>query len=241
MLTKNNIHIEDFETLSAEHESALNKIRELEEEDKITKEWKKTRFGYPSGSEIIRICGYENKNELPEGAYTYISEKVFEIVFQDEYKNLELPQFDKGKNYELEAVKEVEIATGLTFKNTGKEQKFLIHESGDFGSTPDGTSTNYTLEVKCPDFIAHNKFKRMKSGSELEKADKKYWLQVQTEIMCGKKKAGIFGSYYVNEKTGFTDLFWIRIDGCERTQNLIKSRAKLATIEIKKQVKEYQK
>lgn len=228
---------EEIQTLDFE---GLNNLQEVKTEAQIKKEnLEKSRLGYPTGSEIIRLCGYETKNELPEGAYSYISEKVYERLFNEKYKGeiFETEDILRGRKYEPVAVRALERDSNISFSYTGDNQKFF--KRGGFGATPDGLSKNYSLEIKCPNFANHNKFKRMKKGEDLKNVEKKYWFQVQAEMFCTKREKAIFASFYVNEKTGFTDLFWIVINKCEKTQNLITERVKMANAEMRKQLRSY--
>ncbi|MDV7696256.1 YqaJ viral recombinase family protein [Chryseobacterium soli] len=234
--------LEEVEVIQALDFEGLDELQEVKTEAQIKREnWDKQRLGYPTGSEMIRLCGYETKSELPEGAYSYISEKVYERIFGEKYKDgiFETEDILRGRKYEPVAVKELEKDSNITFSFTGENQKFF--KRSGFGATPDGLSKIYSLEIKCPNFANHSKFKRMKKGEDLKNIDKKYWFQVQSEMYCTKRDKAIFCSFYVNEKTGFTDLFWIIVNKCEKTQNLITERVRLANIEIRKEVKSYVK
>lgn len=228
----------EFQALDFE---GLETLTEVKTDAQIKREkWEKSRLGIFSGSSIIQLCGYETKNELPDGAYTYISEKVYEIIFGERYKeSFESRDILRGRNYEIEAIRALERETNISFSYTGENQKFFKRDG--FGSTPDGVSKVFVAEIKCPDFTTHNKYKRIKKGEDLKKFEKKYWLQVQSEMYCTKRDKAIFASFYVNEKTGYTDLFWIIVNKCEKTQDFIKERVKLANIEKRKQVRTYKK
>lgn len=234
--------LEEADVIQALDFEGLETLIEVKTEAQIKREnWEKSRLGIFSGSEIIKLCGYENKSELPEGAYSYISEKVYEIVFGEKYKGdiFESEDILRGRKYELHAVAAVEKETNISFSFTGQNQKFF--KRGGFGSTPDGVSKMYALETKCPNFVNHNNFKRMKKGEDLKKFEKKYWLQVQSEMYCTKRDKAIFASFYVNEKTGYTDLFWIIVNKCDKTQELIQERVNMANVEKRKQVRTYKK
>lgn len=229
----------EFQALNFE---GLDILIEVKTDAQIKREnWEKSRLGIFSGSEIIKLCGYETKSELPDGAYSYISEKVYETVFGEKYKGdiFETEDILRGRKYEPHAVAAVEKETNISFSFTGENQKFF--RRGGFGSTPDGVSKIYALETKCPNFVNHNNFKRMKKGEDLKKFEKKYWLQVQSEMYCTKRDKAIFASFYVNEKNGYTDLFWIIVNKCDKTQELIQNRVNMANLEKRKQVKTYKK
>lgn len=234
--------LEEAEFIQTLDFEGLENLEEVKSDAQIKREkWEKSRLGIFSGSEIIKLCGYETKAELPDGAYTYISEKVYEIVFGEKYKGeiFETEDILRGRKYELEAVAAVERETNISFSFTGENQKFF--KRGGFGSTPDGLSKMYSLETKCPNFVNHNNFKRMKKGEDLKKFEKKYWLQVQSEMYCTKRDKAIFASFYVNEKTGYRDLFWIIVNKCDKTQEFIQERVNMANVEKRRQVKTYPK
>ena len=208
------------------------------EAQKKREKWEKSKLGYFSGSSISRLCGYETKKELPDGAFSYISEKVYERIFSEKYNEIfETEDILRGRNYESVAIAELEKETKISFSFINEDQKFF--KKHGFGATPDGVSRQYTVEIKCPRFVNHNAFKRMTKGEDLKKVSKEYWYQVQSQMLVTGKKKSIFCSYYINEKTGFTDLFWIIIDQCEKTQAFILERVKMALEEFEKQLKTY--
>lgn len=218
----------------------LEILKEVKTDAQIKREnWEKSRLTYFSGSDIIRLCGYEKKIELPDGAFSYISEKVYETIFGEKYKGdiYESEDILRGRKYEPIAVLELEKETNISFSYTNENQKFF--KRSGFGATPDGLSKMYALEIKCPNFANHNNFKRMKKGEDLKKFEKKYWFQVQSEMYVTKRDKAIFASFYVNEKTGYTDLFWVVVEKCEETQQLILDRVTMANVEKRRQVKTY--
>ncbi len=234
--------LEETDVIQALDFEGLETLDEVKTEAQINREkWDKVKLTHFSGSEMIRLCGNETKDELPEGAYTYISEKVYETIFGEKYKAdiFETEDILRGQKYELPAVKAVEKDSNISFSFTGINQKFF--KRGGFGATPDGLSKMYTLEIKCPNFANHNNFKRMKKGEELKKFEKKYWYQVQSQMFVTKRDKAIFASFYVNEKTGYTDLFWIIVNKCDKTQDLIQKRVHMANVEKRRQVKTYKK
>lgn len=230
----------DFiQTLDFEGLESLDEVKTVAQ---IKREkWEKSRLTYFSGSDIIRLCGYETKDELPDGAYSYISEKVYETIFGEKYKGdiFETEDILRGRKYEPVAVAALEKETNISFSFTNENQKFF--KRGGFGATPDGLSKMYALEIKCPNFANHNNFKRMKKGEDLKKFEKKYWFQVQSEMFVTKRDKAIFVSFYVNEKNGYTDLFYIVVNKCDKTQDLIQNRVNMANLEKRRQVKTYKK
>ncbi|KAB1228485.1 YqaJ viral recombinase family protein [Chryseobacterium viscerum] len=234
--------LEETDVIQALDFEGLETLTEVKTAVQIKREkWDKSKLTYFSGSEMERLCGYETKEELPDGAYSYISEKVYETIFGEKYKSdiYETEDILRGRKYELPAVSAVEKETNISFSYTGENQKFF--KRGGFGATPDGLSKMYSLEIKCPNFANHNKYKRMKKGEDLKKFEKKYWYQVQSEMFCTNRDKAIFASFYVNEKTGYTDLFWIIVNKCDKTQELIQKRVNMANSEKRKQVKTYKK
>lgn len=234
--------LEETDVIQALDFEGLEALIEVKTDAQIKREkWEKSRLTYFSGSDIIRLCGYETKDELPDGAYSYISEKVYETIFGEKYKGdiFETEDILRGRKYEPVAVAALEKETNISFSFTNENQKFF--KRGGFGATPDGLSKMYALEIKCPNFANHNNFKRMKKGEDLKKFEKKYWFQVQSEMFVTKRDKAIFASFYVNEKTGYTDLFWIIVNKCDKTQDLIQNRVNMANLEKRKQVRTYKK
>lgn len=234
--------LEEADVIQALDFEGLEALIEVKTDAQIKREkWEKSRLTYFSGSDIIRLCGYETKDELPDGAYSYISEKVYETIFGEKYKGdiFETEDILRGRKYEPVAVAALEKETNISFSFTNENQKFF--KRGGFGATPDGLSKMYALEIKCPNFANHNNFKRMKKGEDLKKFEKKYWFQVQSEMFVTKRDKAIFASFYVNEKNGYTDLFYIVVHKCDKTQELIQNRVNMANIEKRKQVRTYKK
>lgn len=207
MLTRSNIILEDFETMSAEHESALIKIREAAESQAKHEAWLKSRQGKFSSSNCHRLMTYIEKIDvLPAGAMTYVEEIVIDILTDGKgKKDFKSDSMDRGNEKELEAVAKFEEFTGIKCYATGEDQKF-IQLCSYFGGTPDGLfdevevgsgiEFNGLIEVKCPDSKTHLFYlKNLKTQENLKKHCTNYYWQIQGNFLATGRKIAYFISY----------------------------------------------
>jgi hypothetical protein len=172
--------------------------------------WLKERKGRFTGSEAVRLMGYEDKLEFPSGAYTYATEVGLECVtIEDVYieKNLG-SAVEWGKNKEIEACEEFMEKTGIKVDFYGKDQ--IFSKKGEhFGATCDGHilnelgKTEETIETKCPDSKTHHYYWQNVTASTIKKELTKYYWQMQTGMWATGAKKCYFISYdprFVSEK-----------------------------------------
>lgn len=162
------------------------------------------RVGKFTASSFDRLMTYENKiDELPAGAETLVLEKVAETMTgQCEMDDIFSPYMEWGKDHELLAIEQFELATGIKAKHTGANQQ-LIDYNGDIeilrghvGGTPDGIIDDETgIEVKCPKSKTHLEYLLTVSPETMKQAQKKYYWQMQGYMMLTGKKAWWFISY----------------------------------------------
>lgn len=198
MLTKSNIILEDFEAMSAEHESALLKIIAAAESEEKRAAWKIKRGKKFTSSKCSVLMTYENDiDTFPKGAMTYVEEVVIDILTdgkgKKEFKN---DSMDRGSNTELEAIGRAELELGLKFYATGDDQDF-IELCSYFGGTPDGLfNEDGLIEVKCPDSKTHLFYLRnLKNAADLKKHCANYYWQIQGNFLATGRNIAYFISY----------------------------------------------
>lgn len=79
-------------------------------------------------------------------------QKLFRILTGKENREPPTAAMMWGVNHELDAVRAVEVETGLLFSETGKNQRHYMLDC--FGATPDGRCGSTGLEVKSPQNLA---------------------------------------------------------------------------------------
>jgi len=177
-----------------------------------TAEWRNARVGKFTASEIHKLMGIRG---LGETGKSYAFEKAVEELFGDVEANF--VSYDMERGIELEPIafakfKELKSLEFLEVENCGFFSK-------DFhGASPDGlVSDNAILEIKCPK--ANTFFKLIADGE----IDKKYYYQMQHQMMVTGRNKAYFFNYYIfdgveywheiiverDEKT--CDLIWDRI------------------------------
>lgn len=171
-----------------------------------TDEWRKARLGHFTSSEWNRLfVGGRSKEEyFGKGAYTYIDEKVAEIM-TGECKELVrgLPAIDWGIYYEPYAAEAYGEITGQQMAYSG-----FYEYSPVFGGTPDREvvdNPKIIIEVKCPhvssNFIAICK---INSGEEYKKYDQEKYAQCQGNMLV--TNADICDMVYYDPRMGFKGL-----------------------------------
>lgn len=148
-----------------------------------TDEWIKIRNGHFTSSEWNRLfVGGRSKDEyFGKGAYTYIHEKVAEIMTGQCKEIIRgVPAIDWGIYNEPYAAQAYDEITGYESKESG-----FYEYSKVFGGTPDREiSPKIISEIKCPhvssNFIAVCK---INSGEEYKKYDQEKFAQCQGNML----------------------------------------------------------
>jgi len=134
-----------------------------------TDEWLAARLGRPSASSFSKLI--TTSGEASTSAQGYIDQLAAErITGQSEpfYTN---DHMQRGTELEPEARLMYEMYTG----NEVEEVGFILHDSGEFGCSPDGlVGVDGGLEIKCPS--ATTMFKYIRDPDELVK---QYYQQIQ--------------------------------------------------------------
>ncbi|WP_404812041.1 lambda exonuclease family protein [Capnocytophaga canimorsus] len=217
-------------------------LHELEtsevELDKQT-DWLKQRQGKFTASNIHRLMTYEDKDELPKGALTYIEEVAIDILTEgkgnDHYLSSDM---ERGNEMELTAVERFEQITGLKCYATGDNQQF-IKQNDYLGGTPDGLINNDALiEVKCPKSKTHFfNLNNLKNANDLKKHYKEYYWQIQANLSVTNRKTAYFISFddrFLNEEQ---QILIIEVERCDLDIEKLQKRVDMATNELRKLLK----
>jgi len=158
-----------------------------------TPEWHKEREGKFTGSEIWKlfVSGRRKDEMFGQTALGYIREKARQKL-TGYRRRIATYAMRRGVELEPFAIQLYEESTGNVVKETG------FHKYGDnMGASPDGIIESENmgiLEVKCPenpDF--HDQY--LMSG-DLMSTEKKYYYQVQCEMLCAGLDWCHFVSYH---------------------------------------------
>jgi exodeoxyribonuclease (lambda-induced) len=175
-------------------------------------EWHKQRLGKFTASEIHKLMGVRG---LGETGKSYAIDKAIEELYGEVEENF--VSYDMERGVELEPLafnkfKELKSLEFLEVENCG----FF---SGDFhGASPDGlVGDDAVLEIKCPKATT---FFKLVADREI---DKKYFYQMQHQMMLTARKKAYFFNYFIFEGKEFwheivveldekiCDLIWDRI------------------------------
>lgn len=175
-------------------------------------EWHEQRMGKFTASEIHKLMGIKG---LGETGKSYAIDKAIEELYGEVEENFVSYDMERGIELEPLAFNKFKELKSLEFLEVKKCGFF----SGDFhGASPDGlVGADAVLEIKCPK--AGTFFKLVADGE----IDKKYFYQMQHQMMLtGRKKAHFF-NYFIFDGQEFwheiiverddkvCDLIWDRI------------------------------
>lgn len=186
-----------------------------------TQEWRKDRFGKFTSSEIYKLMGIRG---LGETGKTYAIEKAIEELYGEMEENFTTYDMQRGIELEPLAFAKFQDLKEPEFIEVNKCNFFKLSDHS--GSSPDGlVSDNAVLEIKCPKSTTF--FELVAT----EEVDKKYFFQMQHQMMTTGKEKAYFFNYLVHEGNEF----WheIVVERCEKTISIMKERIEEAT-EIKK-------
>lgn len=201
------------------------------------KEWLLQRKGRFTSSEAIRLMGYEDKLEFPDGAKTYATECALDVISETSTDEKFLGNsVQHGNDFEVEANLTFQEKFNIEVVNFGDEQEFITKGS-DFGSTPDGLiyengSIIGGTETKCPDSKTHLFYMENLNLSNFKKLCTKYYWQIQTCMYTTGAKYWYFISYDPRFKNVDKRLFVLKIERNEEDINKFRRRLSQA-IKIK--------
>ncbi len=156
-------------------------------EDERRREFVENHRGRFTASEFHRLMGYEDRDELPKGAVTYIEEKVVDTLVTEAPPHFTSPDIQWGIDHELEAIRNFTKDRPRNMgkvSRTGEHQEFI--RMGDhIGCTPDGRVDYQNsdlvggVEVKCPKSLIHYRYLKELNAETLKTISKEYWWQIQ--------------------------------------------------------------
>jgi hypothetical protein len=170
---------------------------------------------------------------LPDGADTYIIEKVAELLDSDIPESYTSHAMQYGIDNEPFAIMAIQDALGIELSNTNDDQYFF--NNGEWGATPDGVhyaDDMYTVisthEVKCPTAHVHT-FNCLKvlDWQDLEKHYPCYFWQVIAQLEATGATFGHWTSYRATHEKPRHTVSIIRHE-VEDKINALRHRLKLA-------------
>lgn len=187
-----------------------------------SEEWFEQRLGKFTASQIHKLMGIKG---LGETGKSYAIEKAIEQLFGEIDENFVSYDMQRGIDLEPLAFAKFKEIKGFDFIDV-KNCSF-IELSKESGASPDGlVGEDGILEIKCPN---SNTFFKLVSDGEV---DKKYYYQVQMQMLATGRNKAYFFNYLVHEGLEF----WheIVIDRDDKICDLMLSRIAEAS-EIKKE------
>ena len=148
-------------------------------------EWLASRLGRPSASMFSNLITTSGKPS--SSAKKYIAEMVAERLTGRSKPFYTNDHMERGNFLEPEAREAYEFITELEVVETG----FILHDSEEFGCSPDGLVANDGgLEIKCPSTAVHVSYLRKKV------VPAKYYQQVQGCMWITGREWWDFMSYH---------------------------------------------
>lgn len=200
-----------------------------------TTEWYLDRKGRFTASDISDLLTTSKKKDelFGDTAISYINSKVNEammldstfVEFIDEYQ-LSTPALRWGNMFEADARDLYSERTGAIIIETG------FYEYGNHaGGSPDGIipSENGIIEIKCPfEGRTHIVFMEMAKPSDLLAVNKKYYYQIQANLLF----TGADFCDFISFNPRMSDLMrmkQLRIERDDKAITLLKERIKFAS------------
>ena len=152
-----------------------------------TEEWLQSRLGRFTASEIYKLMGVRG---LGETGKTYATDKAIEQLFGKVEENFVSYDMQRGIELEPLAFAKFKELKSLEFIDV---QTCGFFELGDnAGASPDGlVGDDAILEIKCP---KANTFFELVATNDV---DKKYYYQMQIQMMATNRNKAYFFNYYI--------------------------------------------
>lgn len=200
-------------------------------------EWLQNRKGKFTASEFHRLMGYDDKEELPKGAITYVIEKVLEEATTGEKKGFSTDSTEWGNETEKEAAEKFAEKYSLEISKYGDNQE-LIKLTKDVSCTPDGlTSDDAGFETKCPDSKTHLFYLENLTENNFKQLCTDYYWQVQGGMYITGFKKWYFISYDPRFKNESKRLLVLEIkrndEDIEKLQKRLQQAIKLKREKLK--------
>lgn len=160
-----------------------------------TDEWYDVRLGRFTASDFYKLL-VENKKKdgFGEVALKHMYSKASDII-NGQKREVSSKSLEWGVYYEPYAKAELMLLFG-DVKDIG-----FIEYGNHSGASPDMINEDYIFEIKCPyEFDNHLQNIRINTVEEFIKLRWEYYVQIQWQMFCAKKKGGYFFSYYPMKK-----------------------------------------
>lgn len=152
-------------------------------------EWKNSRYGKFTASEIVKLLGVRG---LGETGKSYAIEKAIEELFGEMEERFISYDMQNGIDTEPLAFAKFKELKGLEFLEVTNCSFFTFGE--DAGASPDGlVSDDAILEIKCPKSTT---FFKLVATNEV---DPKYYAQMQMQLLCTARNKAYFFNYLIHE------------------------------------------
>jgi YqaJ-like viral recombinase domain len=205
-----------------------------------TQAWLEQRKGKFTASEFNRLMTYEDKDVFPDGANTYVTETVLEIITIGESKQIYNSAIEWGKENENEAVEVFSEKYGFEVYNYGENQKFITLGK-HIGCTPDGLiESDGGVETKCPDSKTHLYYLETLTVENFKKECKDYYWQIQGSMYITTRKYWYFISYDPRFKKEDKRLFVLKIQRNETDIKKLENRLTEAIRRKKERLKAFE-
>lgn len=152
-------------------------------------EWHEQRYGKITASEVHKLMGIKG---LGETGKSYAIEKAIEQLYGQMEENFISYDMERGTELEPLAFEKFKEIKSLDFIEVSKCGFIQICENS--GASPDGiVGENDILEIKCP---RSTTFFKLVADEEV---DKKYFYQMQMQMICTGRKKAYFFNYIIIE------------------------------------------
>ena len=171
-------------------------------------------------------------NYLPDGADTYIIEKVTELLDTEQVESYTSISMQYGIDTEPQAMQAIQDKYGVELAHINDEQVFF--SNGEYGATPDGVEYApdlYTItvvhDVKCPIGTTHTfNILKVKTAADLEKHYPVYYWQLIGQMLCTGATIAQWHSYRPQHESN--PLHTVMVPRDEQKINALKHRLDLA-------------
>lgn len=176
-----------------------------------------------TSSQLYRLMSSprSKKENVSQGAKTYILETIAEML-TGESKSFSNYATEWGNDHEVEGLLKWSLETGIDIQLYGDDQKFITHETLNFGGTPDAMTYDpldldnfdkvVPCEIKCPTAQdAHLKHLLLKNGDDLYALSKGYYWQCVANAWITNSDKCYFISYNPNFIEEF-QIAWLTVE-----------------------------